>query len=511
MDTAPQLRDLLLLFGAAIAVCMVLTRVVRAAAQMWGLVDRPDGRRKIHPSPIPVAGGVAIYLSASVSLAVAAAVLPSWSDALEARRATLLSLFAAASVIAVVGVWDDIRGLRGRYKLVGQILAAAIVVWGGDIRVESFTVFDQTFSLGNYAIPVTLFWLLGAINSLNLIDGIDGLLGTVGLILCLTIGGMAFVNGNFAAACVAMTLAGAILAFLGYNFPPASIYLGDAGSMLIGLVVGSLAIMASLKGPATVALAAPLALMVIPIFDTSAAIIRRKLTGRSIYTTDRGHLHHVLMWNGLSNRRVLLTVGVLCAVAGAGALVTSWQKNELYAVSAAVAVVFSLVAFRLFGRAELLLVKERLLAVVSSIRHRHEPGRIHQSQVHLQGTGDWNTLWRDLTLAAEELRLRSMTLDVNAPAIHEGFHARWQRVHREDDEMPGVWRVQVPLSAHGHVVGQLDLVGQQDEDSAWQKLNALAKIVEDVESAIAEIAVQKGIAPAAPTPFPLRPAEVVRL
>lgn len=511
MDNGPVLKDLLILFGAAFVVCLLLTRVVLAAARSWGLVDRPDGRRKIHKSPTPVAGGVAIYLSASVCLGIAALLMPFWTEALAARGRTLLALFAAASVIAIVGVWDDMRGLRGRYKLVGQILAAGIIVWVGDIRVESFSVFDHTFSLGNLAIPVTMFWLLGAINSLNLIDGIDGLLGTVGLILCLTIGGMAFLNGNFAAACVAVTLAGAILAFLGYNFPPASIYLGDAGSMLIGLVVGSLAIMASLKGPATVALAAPLAVMIIPIFDTSAAIIRRKLTGRSIYTTDRGHLHHVLMWNGLSNQRVLVTVGLLCALAGAGALITSWRKNELYAVVAAAAVVFSLVAFRLFGRAELLLVKERLLAFVASVRHRHEHGRIHQSQVHLQGSGDWNALWSELTQAAEELRLRSLTLDVNAPAIHEGFHARWQRVHRDDDEAPGVWRVHVPLAAHGHVVGQLDLVGQQDEESAWQKLTALAKVVEDVELAIADMAAKKGVVPAGAARLPLRPAEVVQL
>src|SRR5204863_5259620 len=133
----------------------------------------------------------------------------------------------------------------------------------------------------------------------------DGLLSSVGLIICLAMGSMAFLTGSWATACVAMALAGAMLGFLRYNFPPASIFMGDCGSMLVGLVVGVLAIQGSLKGPATAALAAPLALLTIPIFDTLAAIVRRKMTGRSVYATDRGHLHDCMLQRGLTARHVL--------------------------------------------------------------------------------------------------------------------------------------------------------------------------------------------------------------
>ncbi len=485
-----SLFDLLYLFGAAFGVCLVLTPFVRGLARRWGLVDQPDGRRKIHKTAIPVCGGVAVYLAACATILGAMWLVPSFRKGLGDNWTTFLSVFLAATVIAVVGLIDDFRGMRGRYKLAGQILAAAIAVTGG-ILVRSVTILEVPIDLGVLAVPFTMFWLLGAINSLNLIDGMDGLLGSIGLILCLTIGGMAFLNGNFAAACIAMTLAGSLFAFLWFNFPPASIFLGDAGSMLIGLVIGTLAIQASLKGAATVALAAPLALMIIPIFDTSAAIVRRGLTGRSIFTTDRGHLHHVLMNGGLSNRKVLLLVALLCCLAGSGALFGIYLKSEYIAFGSAVAVVAILMTAKLFGRAEFLLIKEGVSSLVDRMRYGHEHGRVHQINVHLQGSGNWNELWRALTVSAQELGLKTMTLDVNAPAMHEGYHARWDRTNTDQSEVSGYWRVEIPLTVSCQVVGRFNVVGLRDEESAWQKLAALAKIVEDIELTIAAMAESK--------------------
>lgn len=489
-----NLFDLVYLFGAAFGVCLMLTPFVRGLARRWGLVDRPDGRRKIHKTPTPVCGGVAVYLAASATLAVGLWLMPAFRDNLGLSWSSFLALFLAASVIAVVGLIDDLRGLRGRYKLGGQILAALIVVAGG-VVVRHVTILSVPIDLGTLAVPFTMFWLLGAINSLNLIDGMDGLLGSIGLILCLTIGGMAFMNGNFAAACVAVTLAGSLLAFLGFNFPPASIFLGDAGSMLIGLVVGTLAIQASLKGPAAVALAAPLALMIIPIFDTSAAIVRRRLTGRSIFTTDRGHMHHILMGGGLSNKKVLLLVALLCCIAGGGALFGTYLQSEFIAFGAAIAVVVILMVRKLFGFAEFLLVKERVASLVDQVRHGHEHGRVHQIKVHLQGSGNWNALWRDLTAAAQDMGLKTMTLDVNAPAIHEQYHARWDRTNTDQMEAPVYWRVEIPLTVNHNIVGRFEVVGFRGEESAWQQLAALAKIVEDIELSIAAMGAAKEHSP----------------
>src|SRR5205807_3125260 len=237
----------------------------------------------------------------------------------------------------IVGLVDDFIRLRGRHKLLGQVVSVLIVMSFG-LVVHQISLFGWQVELGLLAYPFTMLWLLGAINSLNLIDGMDGLLSSVGLILTIAIAAIAILAGQSAQAAVAVAMAGALAAFLRYNFPPASIFLGDSGSMLIGLVVGTLAIQSSLKTTATVAMCAPLAILSVPFFDTLMAIVRRKLTGRSIYTTDRGHLHHCLLRRGLSSTRVLLLVSAFSLLTAVSALASLAFHNEFLCVFTVAAV-----------------------------------------------------------------------------------------------------------------------------------------------------------------------------
>jgi UDP-GlcNAc:undecaprenyl-phosphate GlcNAc-1-phosphate transferase len=478
-----SLVPILSVFIAALAMCLLLTPMVRLVALRWGLVDEPDGRRKMHARPIPMAGGVAVLLTAAVVLCCTFALGGPWRDAIGGYERRYLGLAVGAIIIAVVGVIDDYRGMRGMHKLLGQTVAVAVII-GCGVRVASIRLFGHDYELGIFAMPFTAFWLLGAINSLNLIDGMDGLLGSVGCTICAALAAMAFMNQHYEVAMIAAAMAGSLLGFLCFNFPPATIYLGDCGSMLIGLFVGVLAIESSLKGPATVALAAPAALLIIPILDTSAAIVRRKLTGRSIYTTDRGHLHHVLLRRGLSNHGVLLLVGGLCAVAGTGAFLSLYLNSEVYAALSVFVVVGLLVTSRLFGHAEFLLIKERLLAVFFALRHGHEQGRVHQSAVRLQGSTDWNDLWGHITAWAVQCQLSAVCLDVNAPSLHEGFHARWGRVPA-DVETPSYWRAEVPLAVRAQIVGRLEFAGLHGGTPVTEQMALATKIIEDVESALA--------------------------
>ena len=192
---------------------------------------------------------------------------------------------------------------RARYKVLGQLSAILVLTLGGGFVIERVGLFGMMLELGPAAIPCTALWLLACVNALNLIDGMDGLLGIVGGIALVSLAVIVAMTGYVFEATVALALAGAVIGFLWWNLPPASVYMGDSGSMLIGLVIGAVAIPTSLKGPATVALSAPLAILVLPMFDTTAAVIRRKLTGRGLATADRGHLHHVLMRNGLTAQR----------------------------------------------------------------------------------------------------------------------------------------------------------------------------------------------------------------
>jgi UDP-GlcNAc:undecaprenyl-phosphate GlcNAc-1-phosphate transferase len=233
-------------------------------------------------------------------------------------------------------------------------------------------------------------------------------------------------------------------------------------------------------------LAAPVALLVIPILDTSAAIIRRKLTGRSIFTTDRAHLHHRLLDSGLSNRLVLLIVGGLCAIASAGALASMALQNEMIALLSVLVIVSLLVVTRLFGHAEFLLIKERVLDFWNHLRQEEVPGKVHQHAIRLQGSANWSEMWSTVTAAAEEMQFKSVCLDVNAPSLKAGYHARWGRVDN-DSETSCYWKTDVPLSVNGQLVGRVEIVGQRGNETMRDPFGQVAKLVEDLETAIIEL------------------------
>lgn len=485
------MTTLLFVFSISFGTCLVLTPLIRTLASRYGLVDHPDGGRKMHAQGTPVAGGLAVLVSGALAILAGFQLPTALHDHLTQHADGLLGLFAAAVVICAVGVVDDFSVLRGRQKLLGQVVAVGLVM-GSGLVVRTVRLFDWEVDLGLLAVPFTLFWLLGAINALNLLDGMDGLLSTVGLIITMAMAVMAVIGNHWASACVAVGLAGALLGFLRYNYPPASIFLGDSGSMLIGLVVGTLAIRSSLKGAATVALAAPLAVLTIPILDTVAAILRRKLTGRSIYTTDRGHLHHCLLRRGLSNERVLLWVACFCLLTVIGALASVALKSEMVALLSASAVIGILVATRLFGYAEFVLVRQRVASIAFSFLRRRANGEAHQTEVRLQGSADWRELWQAVTACAVQLDLQTVRLNVNAPALHEGYHARWDRLGEAEDETH-LWRAEIPLTTpHGQTVGRLEVVGRQTQEPIWQQLATVARLVEDFEAPLPLPAARNG-------------------
>ena len=464
--------SLLCVFASSFALSLGLVPLARRLALRSGLVDHPDGHRKIHKRPTPVSGGLAIVVAVLIPmillLVVGTGVLP---DVLVEHGPILLGLLLGGLIICSVGVVDDLGLLRGRHKLLGQLFAVASVIGLGG-WVQTVQIFAAHIELGWFGLPFTAFMMLGAINSLNLIDGMDGLLGSVGTILSLALAAMALLAGHLWAATLALALAGALLGFLRYNLPPATIFMGDSGSMLVGLILGTLAIHCSLKAPATIALAMPVALLILPIFDTSAAILRRKLTGRSIYTTDRGHLHHCLLRYGLSIPWALVVVCLCCLLASAAVLASQAFSNEWIAVITAVSIIATLVTTRLFGHAEFLLVKGRLLSLLapaSQARHL---------EVRLQGSAAWKDLWRALMGRVTDLNLQQVLLDVNAPALHEGYHASWEHPPQPNEERP-LWHVEIPITAQGVSVGRLVLAGTPDDQPVWIKIALLMKVVED--------------------------------
>ncbi len=470
---------LLALGCIAAVVSYTLTNFIGSWAPRWGLVDRPDGHHKSHARVVALGGGLAVYLAAAVTFAVEYFSSSRLQELLGERQALLGGLLVACAWIVGLGLYDDRFGMKGRYKLLGQLIATLIIIKSG-LLINAFVVFEQEIVLGPLAIPFTIFWLLGAINSLNLLDGIDGLATTIGIILCTTITVIAVTFGRPEIALVAAVFVGSLVGFLRFNYPPAKMFLGDAGSMLIGLVVGSLAIGGSMKGPATVAMAAPLAIWALPIFDSVAAIMRRKLSGRSIYATDRGHLHHRLMAVFGKNTRVLAVVAVCCAATCAGALISIFMKNDLVALFSILSVLCILVVTQVFGHIEFVMLISRLKSIVLSL-FRYKGDR--EYSFRLQGNRNWKLLWESVIEFAQKLDLIEVVLDVNLAAAQEGFHASWRRPSATEKQER--WTADVPLFSGNHVIGRLHVCGIRPQGmTSCETINQLMELLEPLEAEI---------------------------
>jgi UDP-GlcNAc:undecaprenyl-phosphate GlcNAc-1-phosphate transferase len=268
--------------------------------------------------------------------------------------------------------------------------------------------------------------------------------------------------------------------------------------MIIGLILGALALRSSNKEAATVAFAAPLAVWAIPMLDSLAAIIRRKLTGRSIYTTDRGHIHHRLLTQGLSPRRAVALIAGLCILTSVGSLVGIYFASEWIGIITVVLVLGVLISTRVFGHVELMLLNRQLLGLGRSIISG-AGSQTSQSTHRLQGSLQWEEkIWNALVESAERFKLTRIRLSLYLPHLHEDFYATWRR--RDAGPASKTWRIELPLVADGLVVGDLQVTGNQDPQAASAHLASFLDFIDPLEAQIAELLAIKPTPLTAPSP-----------
>ena len=309
----------LLVFAVGFTGCVLATPLVTRFATWLGAIDRPDQFRRIHKGATPRLGGLGLAFGLTVAVAVAASGqhFRGWDD-FPRWLMTLLPIGLAALIILGVGVVDDTRGVGPRLKLLGQA-AAVVVLYVGGVRIDGITVLQRAIPLDypsldvavggwglHVAIPgllVTMFWFLACMNIWNLIDGMDGLASGVGLMVSGTLALVAIWLDNPAVAILASALAGGLAGFLLYNWHPACIFLGDSGSLLIGLMIGIIGVQGSLKPGASISILFPILAMGLPITDTAMAIFRRWVRNLPLSSADRRHVHHLLIGLGLNPRQ----------------------------------------------------------------------------------------------------------------------------------------------------------------------------------------------------------------
>ena len=259
----------LLAVAAAVVASLSLSPLARLLAAKLGVLDKPDGARKCHDQPIPLWGGVAVYLALVIGLLVVRGGASGTADFDQFSTTVIL----ACGLVCLVGCIDDSRDLHARLKLLLQFLAVMPVVLAG-YHFDRVVVFGYPLALGWLGVPLTMLWLVSCINAINLLDGLDGLASVVGISAAVMMAIIATATGHPHVGVVALVLAGSLAGFLVYNLPPASIYLGDSGSMVIGLVVGMISIQGA-QTSATLSLAVPAVVMSVPMLDTVFAIARR--------------------------------------------------------------------------------------------------------------------------------------------------------------------------------------------------------------------------------------------
>ena len=286
------------LLGFVISVLLipVILRYSRGA-RSW---RRSPDLHHTHKGPIPRLGGLALVAAFLGTEAFIAICNPEERTQTPARNAIVLTALAMFGL----GFWDDLKGIGARKKLLGQLLIATVVcACGLTISHLSVPFTGAKVALHGWGILLTIFWLVGVTNLINLIDGADGLAGGICLMLMVLIAYLGHREGNF--ELLASGMAGALLGFLRFNFPPARIYLGDGGAYFLGFLIAIFSIVNSRKGTVFAALAAPMFVLALPILDTSLAILRRSLRGLPIFRPDRRHLHHKLQGIGFSRRKVV--------------------------------------------------------------------------------------------------------------------------------------------------------------------------------------------------------------
>lgn len=301
----------LLSFLISFAIATLGTPIARHLALRWGAIDRP-GARRVQAGEIPRLGGLAIVAAFYAPLTGLLFIHGDVGAIFKADIDKVVGIYAGGIVVAALGVYDDIRGVGALGKFTVQFGIGALLYALGFRMTVLSTPFGGTLDLGWLGLPLTLLWVAGVINAINLIDGLDGLAAGVALIAVTTIFAMSLHNGNSLMALFAASLGGALVGFLIFNFNPATIFMGDSGSMFIGFVLAAASIQTASKSSTAVAVLAPMVALGLPIVDTLLAMVRRLSKREPMFRADREHIHHQLMAVGYTQRKSVIILYTIC-------------------------------------------------------------------------------------------------------------------------------------------------------------------------------------------------------
>ena len=457
------MRTLPVAFALSLFVSLLLTRLIRDLANRRGWVDKPAGGRNLHTKPVPRLGGVAVVLAFALPLVGLVFYQNDYSILLLGDRPFQLALLGGGGLIVAVGLVDDLVGTRALVKLAGQVAAALVVYWAG-LHIDGIALpFIGRIHLGIFSLPVTIFWFVLVTNAINLIDGMDGLAGGVVMLAGGTLLVLSAINGSDVAAVVLASLLGATGGFLFFNIRPASIFLGDTGSLFLGFMLALVSVHSSQKSYAVFSLLAALMALGLPIFDLSMAVVRRYLMGQPIFRADQHHIHHVLLRKGLTQSQSVVLLY------GAGLTLSLLSLATIFAddrISALVMVVMAglvALAARFLGYTEIIRDGRRSV-LLSTV---HEQGgsrsvRLQEIRERAHAVCTIGELWGLVVDSAELLGLERATLELEGGGrgLHPQGALSWVRVGapvEDDAHLEALRHHRFTLKAGQQQLGVLDL------------------------------------------------------
>jgi UDP-GlcNAc:undecaprenyl-phosphate GlcNAc-1-phosphate transferase len=392
-----------------------LTPLVRRLAYRFGALDHARSSRKIHGHPIPRLGGIAIVVAFYVPMVALLLFHGGVGLLFLSEREHVIGLFAGGLIIALLGLFDDLRGANAWKKFFVQFLVALLLFKLGFRFDVLANPFGEPITLGWTNLPFTLLWIVGVINAMNLIDGLDGLAGGVALVAVITTFLVSLQRGHPLMMLFSSALAGSIVGFLFYNFNPASIFMGDTGSMFLGFVLATTTMQTNQKASTAVAVLIPCIALGLPIMDTLLAIGRRAIRGRPLFQADKEHIHHKLMDLGLSHRQAVLVLYGFCILLGAAALVLTYASSGQTAL---LLVVLGLVAFIFLRSLGYVRFDQMPASAADRKRNRALRGALQPLGRRLRQLQGVDEMWPVVIEAAKALGAVAVDLQVDVRGVH---------------------------------------------------------------------------------------------
>jgi len=324
------LKTYFALFSLAIVASLIATPFIRRLCQRYKLLDVPLDGRRIHRTAVPRLGGLALYLSCLTALSLLPFVDNLLTQALSGMKPEFLTLLIPATLVLLLGVYDDLKGTNAVVKFAGLgAIATLFFVMGGRIDALSIPLFGSIQLPPLFSFIITVIWLVGITNAFNLIDGMDGLASGTALFSSLVILGVSISQERTLMIVVSLVLCGALAGFLRYNFNPASIFLGDSGALFTGFLLAALSVLGTQKATTAVAIVVPILAFGFPVIDTAMTMGRRLLSRKPVFQGDTEHIHHMLLARGWSQRRAALVLYGVCALFGLTALIFPTTGSKL--------------------------------------------------------------------------------------------------------------------------------------------------------------------------------------